>query len=123
MDSRRLWGIGFLASAAAAFIGGTFHALIGQVDESLLRSLWNVTIFSIGASGAFMVSGVLVSSIGRHHKSREWLLRGIWITLAGFLIQQTSIPLHNDIFHCTQIIALYFFFRGSRLLEDSQRGI
>jgi hypothetical protein len=114
----RLWCIGFFASAVAALIGGTFHALKGQVDESVLRSLWNVTIYSIGASGAFMVSGVLVSSIGRHHKSTKWLWRGVWTTLAGFLIQQSGIPFHNDIFHCTQIVALYLFFRGAGLLED-----
>lgn len=116
--SARLWSIGFFASAVAAFVGGTYHALKLQVDESVLRSLWNVTIYSIGASGAFMVSGVLVSSVGRYHKSTKWLLRGLWITLAGFVIQQSPVPLHNDIFHCTQIVALYFFFSGARLLED-----
>jgi len=80
--------------------------------------LWNITVASIGASGAFMVSGVMVSSIHRHHKSRPWLWAGIGVTLAGFLIQQTTMPLHNDIFHCLQILALYLFFSGARLLED-----
>jgi len=92
--SRRLWSIGFLASAIAAVIGGTYHALKLDVDVSVLRSLWNVTIFLIGSSGAFMISGVLVSSIGRHDDSRKWLLRGVWLTLAVFLIQQSGIQLH-----------------------------
>jgi uncharacterized protein DUF6962 len=116
--SVRLWSIGFFASAVAAFVGGTFHALKFQVADSVLNALWNITIYSIGASGAFMVSGVLVSSIHRYHKSRRPLLNGIWITLAGVLIQQSGVPLHNDIFHITQIVALYFFFSGARLLED-----
>ena len=116
--SIRLWSIGFLASAVAAFVGGTFHALKFQVADSVLNALWNITVYSIGASGAFMVSGVLVSSISRHHKSRQWLLGGVWVTLAGFLIQQSGLPLHNDIFHSTQIVALYLFFSGARLLED-----
>ena len=114
----QLWALGFFASAAAAFIGGTFHALKLQVADSVLQSLWNVTIFLIGMSGAFMLSGVLASSISRHDKSKTWLLRGVWITLAGFVIQQTSIPFHNDIFHGTQVVALYFFYRGARLLTD-----
>ena len=89
-----------------------------QIADSVLKMLWNITVASIGASGAFMVSGVMVSSIHRHHKSRPWLWAGIGVTLAGFLIQQTTMPLHNDIFHCLQILALYLFFSGARLLED-----
>ena len=116
--SSRLWSIGFFGSAVAAFVGGTFHALKFQVAASVLNMLWNITVASISASGAFMVSGVMVSSIHRHHKSRPWLWGGIWVTSVGFVIQQTTVPLHNDIFHCTQIVALYLFFSGARLLED-----
>jgi len=117
-QSIRLWSIGFLGSAGAAFVGGTFHALKFQIADSVLKMLWNITVASISASVAFMVSGVMVSSIHRHHKSRPWLWAGIGVTLAGFLIQQTTMPLHNDIFHCLQILALYLFFSGARLLED-----
>jgi hypothetical protein len=80
--------------------------------------LWNLTIASMGAAGAFMGSGVMVSAIHRYHKSRPWLWGGVLVTTVGFLIQQTRMPLHNDIFHCTQILALYLFFSGARLLED-----
>ena len=50
--SIRLWSIGFFASAVAAFVGGTFHALKFQVADSVLNALWNITVYSIGASGA-----------------------------------------------------------------------
>jgi hypothetical protein len=116
--SVQLWSLGFFFSAAAAFIGGTFHALKFHVADSVLSTLWNITIALIGAGGAFMGSGVMVSSIHRHHESRPWLLAGVGVTSAGILIQQTNMPLHNDIFHCTQILALYLFFSGARLLED-----
>src|SRR5262249_50888709 len=116
--SIRLWSLGFFATSVAAFVGGTFHALKFQVPDSVLNTLWNITIISIGVSGAFMGSGVIVSSIHRHHRSRPWLWSGVLVTGAGFLIQQTPIPLHNDIFHCTQILAFYFLFSGARLLED-----
>ena len=119
--SIRLWCFGFSSSAVAAFVGGTFHALKFQVADSVLDMLWNITIVSIGASGAFMASGVIVSSIHKHHKSRSWMLRGLWVTFAGFVIQQSGVPRHNDIFHCTQILALYLFFSGARLLEDRVR--
>ena len=124
--SVRLWSIGFFVSAVAAFVGGTFHGFKPALDDSVLRSLWNITIYSIGASGAFMVSGVLTSSIGRHHKSTRWLLLGVVVTLAGFAIQQTNIQLadnfnHNDIYHVMQIGALYLFFRGARHSHFSPR--
>jgi MFS family permease len=124
--SVRLWSSGFFVSAIAAFVGGTYHGFKPALEDSSLRSLWNITIYSIGASGAFMVSGVLTSSIGRHHKSTRWLLLGVIVTLAGFAIQQTNIQLtdnfnHNDIYHVMQIGALYLFFRGARYSHFSPR--
>jgi hypothetical protein len=116
--SIHLWSLGFFSSAAAAFMGGTFHALKFQVPAGVLSMLWNLTIAAIGAGGAFMGSGVMVSAIHRHHESRPWLWGGVLVTAAGALIQQTKLSLHNDIFHCTQILALYLFFSGARLLED-----
>ena len=124
--SVRLWSIGFFVSAIAAFVGGTYHGFKPALDDSALRSLWNITIYSIGASGAFMVSGVLTSSISRHHKATRWLLLGVVVTLAGFAIQQTNIQLtdnfnHNDIYHLMQIGALYLFFKGARHSHFSPR--
>ena len=124
--SVRLWSIGFFVSAFAALTGGTYHGFKPALDDSVLRSLWNITIYSIGASGAFMVSGALTSSLSRHHKSTRWLLMGVVVTLAGFAIQQSSIQLtdnfnHNDIYHVIQIGALYLFFRGARQGHFSPR--
>src|SRR5262249_1198378 len=78
--STQLWTIGFFGAGFAALVGGTFHALKSQVPVSVLNVLWNITVASIAASGAFMVSGVMVSSIHRHHKSRPWLWAGVWVT-------------------------------------------
>ncbi|HYR87207.1 MAG TPA: hypothetical protein VE422_24205 [Terriglobia bacterium] len=119
----RLWVIGFISGSVAAFIGGTYHGFPLYVSPSGLRELWNITIYSIGASGAFMVSGVLASSIRKDDESRAWLLSGIVMTMAGFAIQLTGFRSHqdfnhNDAYHMIQIAGLYLFFRGARLLED-----
>jgi len=119
----RLWVIGFITGAVAAFVGGTYHGFSLELSASALRALWNITIYSIGASGAFMVSGVLASSIRRDDESRAWLLGGIMLTLAGFAVQLTGVRSHqdfnhNDAYHMIQIAGLYLFFRGARLLED-----
>jgi hypothetical protein len=121
--SSGLWTIGFMAGAVAAFVGGTYHGFASYFDASLHRALWNITIFSIGTSGAFMVSGVLASSVKRSDESKKWLIRGVTVTAVGFLIQQAPIRRnldfnHNDLYHLIQIVALYLFFKGARLLQD-----
>ena len=121
--SARLWSIGFIISGIAALVGGTYHGFAVQLGDSLRGSLWNVTIYSIGASAGFMISGVLASSIPRDDESARWLVTGVILTLVGFAIQQSSIRLlanfnHNDIYHVVQIGALCLLFRGARLLRD-----
>ncbi len=105
-----------LGYALAAFLGGTFHGFV-------IRSLWNVTVLSIGASGAFMVAGVLASSINKQDESRRWLWAGVAVSLSSFAVQLTGFRRgldfnHNDLFHVMQIVAQYFFFRGAALLKD-----
>jgi hypothetical protein len=124
---RQLWSIAFGAAAVASFAGGTFHGFPLMIGPSTLRALWNVTVFSIGASTAFMIGGVMASSIHKKHPSRRWLYRGFFVTLAGFVVQLTGFRRgvdfnHNDVFHVIQIIGFYLFFRGAGLLEDRRNG-
>src|SRR3989304_816379 len=117
----RLWVLGFAGIAVAAFLGGTYHGFALALSPPALRSLWNITIFSIGMSGAFMVSGVIAASTKKHPASKVWLQSGVVLTAAGFGVQLTGFRQgadfnHNDAFHVSQIAALYLFFRGARLL-------
>lgn len=120
---RKFWLLGFAGIAAAAVLGGTYHGFAAMLDASALKALWNVTILCIGASVAFMISGVMASSIKKPDESRRWLYRGFCVTLAGAAIQWTGFRHgshfnHNDAFHVIQIAALYLYFRGARLLQD-----
>lgn len=123
-----LWSTGFMASGFAAITGGAYHGFTLMLEPSTLRSLWNVTTVSIGAGGAFMIAGVVASSIRRHDESRSWLRRGLFLTLGGFAIQATGFRQgldfnHNDAFHVIQTAALYLFFRGASRLEDRGAAI
>jgi hypothetical protein len=118
----QLWSIGFYLCAFAAFTGGSYHGFRPWLSDSAVRALWNVTIFSIGASTAFIISAVAISGIRRRDKSARMLLIGILTTLAGFGVQQTSIQMtswfnHNDIFHVTQIVAMYFVFKAALVIR------
>jgi hypothetical protein len=128
MDKRNrvsawLWSAAFVASMVGAIAGGTFHALSLQLDASTLRTLWNITVYSIGTSTGLMVGGVHAAYIRKEDGSLKWLLAGIAITLVGLAIQSTDFRHsenfnHNDLFHVVQIGAYYCFFRFARMLRD-----
>lgn len=121
--SQELWRLGFLFTAAAAVLGGTYHGFAFYLLEFLHQALWNTTVYFIGLGSGLMISGVLSASLNRQDESVRWLLWGVGVSLLGLGVQQSDIRLrdnfnHNDLFHCIQLGALYLFYRGSRLLQD-----
>jgi hypothetical protein len=115
-----LWGVGFLVLAGAGLTGGSFHGFQLMMSNSAHRGLWNVTMVLIGASAGFMISGALSSSMPWKGRNTQWHTAGLFLSIVGFAIQQSPIAIdpnfnHNDLFHCVQIVALYFFFRGAKI--------
>jgi len=121
--SVKLWAIGFCLSAVAAAVGGSFHGFAAYFTPGISKALWNITVFFLGACTAFMIAGTLAASIGRTTPTAKWLLTGLAISIVGLTLLASGFSLHehfnkNDIYHCVQLVALYFFFRGASLLED-----
>jgi hypothetical protein len=109
-----LWSIGLLTAGAAAAFGGTYHGFTLYFSEPLRRTLWNTTAGLIGASAGFMISAAIIGG-----GEKRWLKAGLWISIAGLIIQQAKLAPHpdfnhNDLYHCVQAAALYCFYRGSR---------
>jgi len=118
-----LFGIGFLTAAVAALIGGTFHGFSLYFNQSAKIALWNTTVFFIGITGGFMVSGGIAAEQQSLKRSIRWLAFGIVITVVGFGIQQSGIQFsdhfnHNDLFHLIQIGAFFFLFKLARELKQ-----
>src|SRR3989442_81416 len=67
-----LLGLGFAAGALAGFAGGTFHGFAPHFEQAGLRRFWNITLLSIGASGAFLGSGVHAADVRR--ENGEWII-------------------------------------------------
>jgi hypothetical protein len=121
--SVRLWAIGFLLSALAATVGGTFHGFALYFSASTSKALWNITVFLLGSCSAFMVAGTLTASIDRRSATAKWLLTGLAFSMAGLILLASGLALHkhfnhNDIYHSVQVFGLYFFYRGVLLLRD-----
>src|SRR5262249_39387866 len=70
------WCAAFVGCGIAAASGGTYHGFGEHLTTGTLRSLWNVTIFSAGASGAFMTAGIHAAYIKRKDRTVAWLVIG-----------------------------------------------
>lgn len=115
-----LWGLGFAIAGAAAVVGGTFHGFASYFSDPTKWALWNTTVGLIGLSGGFMLSGSMIANFQGSDNGAKWLLAGIVVSAAGFGIQQSGVEPHkhfnhNDIYHCVQMLALYFLYRGAWL--------
>jgi hypothetical protein len=117
------WCAGFVATGIAAAIGGTFDGFATYFETGTHRALWNLTIYAVGASGAFMTAGVHAAYIRREDGTVRWLVLGILVTIIGGIVQQSGIRRgehfnHNDVYHLIQIVGLYFFFRCAQTVRD-----
>jgi len=62
----RLWGCGLLASALAAFAGGTWHGFQLAFPESALFLIWKAVMYLSGVFGLAAASGtILATTSGR----------------------------------------------------------
>ena len=58
----RLWGLAFLALAAGAVFGGSYHALLDHLGEQALAVIWQINVYAIGGFGFFAVSATFVAA-------------------------------------------------------------
>ncbi len=117
------WCAAFVASGVASASGGTYHGFSTHLSPGMVRSLWNLAIYSMGASAAFMTAGIHSAYIKREDGTVKWLVCGILVTIVGAVVQQSGFPHvenfnHNDAYHVIQIVGLYFFFRCAQTVRD-----
>lgn len=63
--SVRLWAFGFVMTALAAFVGGTYHGFIQLLPGAVARVLWKITLISTGfGSAALFGAAVMAATTG-----------------------------------------------------------
>ena len=82
-----------------------------------------MTMFSMGACGAFMTAGIYAADVRRTDGTVTWLACGIAVTLLGAAVQQRVLSAvaawnPNAAYHLIQIVGLYFFYRCARTVHD-----
>jgi len=113
--------LGFLSQAVSGFAGGTYHGFAAQFEAHTIKSIWNLTVLSIGGSIAFLASAIHAADV--HKENGNWIVAGVLVGIAGYGIQLTGFRAHqdfnhNDLFHLVQIAAMCLVFKGTRRLED-----
>jgi hypothetical protein len=79
----RLWAWALIATAVAAFAGGTWHGLAPEWGRGAGWLLWKVTVFSVGAASAAMLAGSAFATLRRPW--RRFVLAIVMIKLAFYL--------------------------------------
>lgn len=117
------WCAAFVCSGVAAAVGGTYHGFAMVLDPGTRRTLWNMTMYAMGAGAAFIAAGIHAAYIKRQDGTLKWLVGGILVSLFGGAVQQSGVFRgasfnHNDAYHMIQIVGLYFLYRCGRTLRD-----
>ena len=114
-----LWITGFSVTAAAAAVGGTYHGFALYFSDATHGFLWNTTVALIAVSSILITAAAFSGPLGRRGRNTPWLISGGLLTAAGVALQLAGFSVHpsfnhNDLFHCTQTVALYLLFRGAQ---------
>ena len=117
------WCAAFSAVSVAAVAGGTFHGFADRLGREALDTLWNLAVFSIGATAGFGTAAIHSAHVRRVDGTVAWLAAGIGVTIVGLAVQQSDFPRlanfnHNDAYHVIQIVGLFLFFRCARTTRD-----
>ena len=79
----RLWAAAMLMTAAAAFVGGSYHGFVEMLAPETGRLLWHVTLIAMGiGSAALLASAVLAGTGGTLQRA---LLAVVLIKLVVYL--------------------------------------
>lgn len=79
--SQVLWGLGFMAAAVAALLGGASHA-VGEQAPAARRALWKGTLLATGFTSAGILASTVVAAAPRPY--RRWLLAGTAAKLLAY---------------------------------------
>src|SRR5687767_9447039 len=81
----RAWALAFLFTAAASFLGGTYHGFAPH------HWLWKATVYAIGLASFFLLSGAIVASV--NGQAQRWLMT---VAVAKFMAYATWMITHDN---------------------------
>jgi uncharacterized protein DUF6962 len=127
-----LTSLAILAAAVVAFAeGGTERWLVGVAVAKFLayaavvrrRDDYAVVVVDYGASMIAMAALAIAGWVRSGAPAAPSLVAGVVVSGVAAAVQLKKVAPHprfnhNDLYHVIQIVALYLFYRGGRLLVD-----
>ena len=124
----------FLLAIVHVYTGGRVREIIAgvAVAKFALLGVWIAVNNRFGLTiydSVFTMLIILVLSTWgawiRAAPFAPWVLAGIMISMLATLFQQGRVAIHprfdhNDLYHVTQMLAMYYLYRGGMLLRDRQ---
>jgi hypothetical protein len=105
----RAWGLGAIALKSILYlIWATYHP--------------NFLYILIDYLSAMIILLIIHIKRATHHPNHStWIIAGVLTSLLAALVQGLGLSLtrhlnHNDLYHFVQMVALYFFYKGARLI-------
>jgi len=89
--SQKLWAGALIATALAAFVGGTSHGFALYFNDIAKAAIWKITVYSIGIASLLMLSGTIIGSI-----TGRWRNGLLIVAVLHFLIYAVWMITHND---------------------------
>lgn len=89
-ESMRDWGIAFGVLGIGALAGGISHGFAPYLSEPAYTVIWRITLYSIGISSFYMVSGTARAAL--RHRIASWLILIAGIKLVVYLYRVTTTP-------------------------------
>jgi hypothetical protein len=81
--SGRLWAAAFVMTAAAAFVGGTYHGFVQWMPGSAGRAMWKATLLATGLGSACLLAAAGVAAVAGPLRTA---LAGVVIAKLAFYI-------------------------------------
>lgn len=114
----------FVAGAASTWLVGVAVAkFIAYAAVTRRRDDYAVVVIDYGASMLALAALAIAGWVRSGAAAAPWLVAGVIVSAAAAAVQIRKVAPHprfnhNDLYHVIQIVALYLFYRGGRLLVD-----
>jgi uncharacterized protein DUF6962 len=127
-----LTSVAILAAAVVAFVDGAAQRwfvgvavakFLGYAAVVRRRDDYAVVVVDYGTSMIAMAALATAGWVRSGAPAAPWLVAGVVVSGVAAAVQLKKVAPHprfnhNDLYHVIQVVALYLFYRGGRLLGD-----
>jgi hypothetical protein len=78
------WALALCATAAASYVGGTYHGFQHELSGPMASMLWKATTMSMGVASVFLLAGAFTAAFSS--PTRRWLIGAAALKLVIYVM-------------------------------------